>query len=193
MDWKTFISSMIDSLAWPITTGVAIYLLRDAVGTLLERTLRVKHRDTEIEFAEAMGAIKERAEILTPSGVNSESLRADRDRLRKVASIVPRSALLQAWNLLDREVSDLLVHLDVAPEGRSLRTRDVAEYLHNLGLSAAQVNTFLKLRRVMKSIVGPSAFELSEEQVDSYIDLSIDIVSVMQKLRSADDHQVQIG
>ncbi len=185
MDWKSFFVEIVKSLVWPVTTGLIVYFLRDFVAQLLPRISKLRHKDTEIEFAEAMGAIKERAEHIELLDSDLElGLKAEKERLKKLSFIVPRSALLQSWGLIDREVGDYLLEIGASTEEVSLKTSGVIEKIRALGLSKSEMTTFLKLRKIMMSVTGPQEFELAVSEVDSYIDLAIDVVRSIRKARS---------
>tara|TARA_R110002050_G_scaffold102556_1_gene211171 strand:+ start:21 stop:605 length:585 start_codon:yes stop_codon:yes gene_type:complete len=185
MDWKSFFVEMTKSLSWPITVGLTVYFLRDFISGLVPRISKFRHKDTEIEFAETMGAIKERAENIDLAGIELlEELKEEKDRLEKLSLIIPRSALLQSWGLIDREVSDYLLEIGASTDEVSLKTSDVMDKIKSLGLSKSESNTFLNLRKIMKSVTGPEKFELAEDEVESYIELAVDLVGTIRNARS---------
>ena len=183
MDWKNFIVEMTKALSWPIAILCIILFLRGYMSQLLPRISKLKHKDTEIEFAEAMGALKERAENLEIEGNGiAEDLKIEETRLEQLSVILPRSSIIQSWGLIDREVSDLIMEEKISTEDRSLNTSDVTNIVQSIGLDKKSIKTFLQLRKIMKSVTGPSKFSLPDDQVDSYIELAIDLT---QKIRTA--------
>lgn len=60
MDWKEFVVGIVDSVAWPITIGLLIYLMRKQLEELLQRLLKFKHKDTEIEFSKIKNKMERR-------------------------------------------------------------------------------------------------------------------------------------
>lgn len=185
MDWKSFFVEMVRSLAWPVTAGLIVYFLRGFIAELVPRISKFRHKDTEIEFAETIGALRERAENTDLEGKELDNeLKEEKNRLEKLSLIVPRSALLQSWGLIDREVGDYLLDIGASTDEASLKTSDVINEIKSLGLNKSDVNTFLKLRKIMKSVTGPQEFELTSEEVMSYVDLAVDLVGSMRKVRS---------
>ncbi len=73
MDWKEFVADIIKSLAWPTTALIALFLLKDRARELLSRLLKLKHKDTEIEFSKAMQEIEVESSSLSPLGVKGVS------------------------------------------------------------------------------------------------------------------------
>jgi hypothetical protein len=52
MDWMTFIVEMTKALAWPVAGVLGIFYFKGEVAKLLPRLKKLKHKDTELEFAE---------------------------------------------------------------------------------------------------------------------------------------------
>jgi uncharacterized protein (UPF0335 family) len=185
MDWKIFVVEMTKALSWPVAALCIMLFLRGSISQLLPRISKLKHKDTEIEFAEVIGALKERAESLGIEGNGiPKGLKIEETRLEKLAVVLPRSSIIQSWGLIDREVSDLIIEKKVSTEDRSLNTSDVTNVLQSIGLDKKSIKTFLQLRKLMKSVTGPSKFSLEEEQVDSYIELAIDLTHKIRIARS---------
>lgn len=94
MDVLTFISNIIDSIAWPIGITVVAISLRGELKTLLARTKRIKHNDTEFEFSEEIKAASEEASTTLPElpiigFKNAKAL--------ELAKLSPRGAILESW------------------------------------------------------------------------------------------------
>jgi hypothetical protein len=50
MDWKTFVSSLIDSLAWPAIILLALWLFREPFSVVIQSLKRFKYKDFEFEL-----------------------------------------------------------------------------------------------------------------------------------------------
>lgn len=185
MDWKLFTVEITKALSWPLAISFIVLFLRGYISELLPRISKLKHKDTEIEFAEVMGSLKEKAEGLESQEANiAEDLKAEEDRLEKLSFVLPRSSILQAWGLIDKEVSELVLESDIPVDDLLLKTSDVIEVVRSIGLDKKSLKTFMQLRKIMKSIIGPSDFSLPKDQVDSYIELTIDLVHTIRTARS---------
>ena len=57
MDWKTFIAQIINSIAWTLVVVFIVYQLKDRLAELLPRLKKLKHKDTELEFAEKLNEL----------------------------------------------------------------------------------------------------------------------------------------
>ena len=53
MDFVTFTSNAIESLAWPALIGYVLYLFQEPVSVIIQSLKRIKYKDLEIEIDEA--------------------------------------------------------------------------------------------------------------------------------------------
>lgn len=185
MDWKLFVVEMTSAIVWPLTIGLMAIFMRGAISDLISRVLRLRHNDTEIEFAETMSSLIVRAETTVLSDDDmATDLKEERNRLEKLSAVVPRSALNQAWGLVDREVGDYLLESGAETEKTSLSTSDVIRRIKGLGLEKSDLENFMELRKIMKTVARPNDFKLEKEEVDSYIELAVDVAHSMRTTRS---------
>jgi hypothetical protein len=78
MDYKTLISNLIDSAAWPFVFLLSVYWLKDKIGDLIPRINRIKHKDTEVDFSSEEKASES---IETESTTNLAELEEVKDKL----------------------------------------------------------------------------------------------------------------
>ena len=50
MNWREFLASLVDSLAWPAAIVFIAYLLREAIRRRIEALRRISHKGTGTEF-----------------------------------------------------------------------------------------------------------------------------------------------
>ena len=104
MDWKTFIAQMVNTMAWPLVVIFIIYQLKDRLAELLPRLKKLKHKDTELEFSEKLNelvieseASKEEIKLVDKKPEIDEQYKF----LLKLSEISPRSAVLEAYRVLE--------------------------------------------------------------------------------------------
>jgi len=112
MDFLTFMATIIESLAWPASLLVALFMLRMPIGELLPGLRRLKYKDLEVDFGkelEKIEAVMDMVEEKTrPNGelpveVPPEPLPKTRAKLlEKLAEISPNAAILESWRNVDR-------------------------------------------------------------------------------------------
>lgn len=76
MNWKEFSAEIIKAIAWPITVGLIIYLLRREIEKLLQRLLKFRHKDTEVEFSKVKDEIEKSEKQRNPE------LEKEREKLK---------------------------------------------------------------------------------------------------------------
>ncbi|MEC3609205.1 hypothetical protein [Bacillus glycinifermentans] len=57
MDWLEFVSSMVQSLAWPVTLAMIVWLLKEPVSERLKELIKLKYKDFELEFGMRVQAL----------------------------------------------------------------------------------------------------------------------------------------
>jgi hypothetical protein len=101
MDWLTFLSTVIDSIAWPSALIVAVVLLRAELVEAIGRIQSIKHKETQIEFSNRVQEVSREADSSLPERVLPET----KEFMRRIelAELSPRGAILESW--LDVEVA----------------------------------------------------------------------------------------
>ena len=110
MDWLQFFSSLVSSLAWPVTLLAVVFILRGNLGTLFPFIERLKYKDFEIEFRNSLQELAEKSRKAFPNvqTIEMEASGIPRDRLYSLAEISPRSAILEAWLQVEMASAEVL-------------------------------------------------------------------------------------
>ena len=90
MDTLTFISKIVDALAWPGATIIIIFLLKQPFAKILLRISHLKYKDLEFDFGKAL------TEIDDSSSLGNDQLPISATQL-KLAELSPRGAILESW------------------------------------------------------------------------------------------------
>jgi len=54
MDWLTFVTKIIESLAWPVSIVVIVLILKKPISALLPLLRNLKYKDLELSFGEEL-------------------------------------------------------------------------------------------------------------------------------------------
>ena len=182
MGWKEFIVRMTEAIAWPLTMGTILFLLRDKLSGLIGRILSIKHKDTELNFSKAMAEIEDKALALPPE---TEPSGPQVNDLRRLARIVPRAAVTQAWSTLDAEICGIILKSRMKPEGRSVEQSEVYSELKRRGFSIDDIRSIRQLRSARNAMIHPGPeIPMSEEEIDAYIDLASSLTQKLKELGS---------
>jgi hypothetical protein len=112
VQWRDFIASLVDSLAWPGAVVVLVMLLRRQLGELLGgplRRLKVGPGGAELEWHETVGVVATRVAVppVAPDG-GGDGLDAELDNLERLIDKTPSVALQQAFAVVERELGRIV-------------------------------------------------------------------------------------
>jgi hypothetical protein len=121
MDWLTFVSELVKSIAWPITIILCIVFLRKPLGALVPFLRTIKYSDVELQFGREVAKSETVAEKLPPSSAN-KPLQQTRDSLVQLAAVRPRTAIRESWKAVENAVLECATRerLELAPSARSM-------------------------------------------------------------------------
>ncbi len=185
MDWKTFISNIIDSLAWPALIAFIVWQLRDNIASLLPRLRKFRHKDTELEFAEGVNELVKDREI---EGVDKEpqkekkpELRDQFDFLVKLADISPRSAVQESFRVLERATENAVIKAYPDLDTRKFRSPlHMQQLLKDKVLSKQQFHEFNQLRTLRNKAAHAPEFKLHGMPIEGYIDIALSLANSLE-------------
>ncbi len=184
MDWKTFIAQIIDSVIWPGVIVFAIWLLKDKLGELLPRLKKLKHKETEIEFAEKITElVSERSEESQPSVV-AESRESEEqfEFLMKLSDISPRSAVLEAFRTLELASEKAVIKAYPEFEAKDVRhPMQVQKLLKSKVLEPEQYHRIRELRMLRNKAAHMDDFNLHGMPIEAYIDIALTLANQLEQ------------
>lgn len=158
MDWLTFFSDVVGSIAWPVAIVVVILVFRDQLAKLLPSLEALEYKDFKLKFEKRVAQAEKQFEDIVDTQASSERAVVGEDRFdtaRTLAAVAPSAAIVEAWKLFEYELRDgaRRMNLDVSAtlpvhrllrdlEQRGLLPRDVvatAQELRGLRNEAAHV------------------------------------------------------
>jgi hypothetical protein len=178
MDWLTFIASVLQSLAWPLTVITLALIFRNAIKTLLSEIISVKSKWFEIGFDKRIEQVAREAERVLPEhpapiqirvsdavsvhtgddiAVDSNQkvlLQANaQERFLRLVDSHPAAAILESWLDLETDLRKLAEKHDIDRSDK-LSTRQIAQELRERGvLDEETLNIFSKLRDLRNVVV----------------------------------------
>lgn len=180
MDWKQFIAQIIDSLAWPLVAMFVVWHLKDRFAELIPRLKKVKHKETELEFAELVTELVAEAKSgddLAPAN-QTPSVQENYDFLVRLAEISPRSAILEAFRAVESAASIAVVKAYPTLESRSARNSTHRfDLLRGKVLDDSQIKQLNDLRRLRNKAAHMEDFNLQGKPVEDYIDIALAVAN----------------
>ena len=184
LDWKTFIVEMVKAVAWPLVFGIVAFQLKDKITELLPRLRKLKHKDTELEFAEGVDRLVRQQE--SADNVVTSEIKEKHTFLLKLADISPRSAVLEAFREIEISSDKVISKIPAShsAHGRGRISIQMHQQLERLSLSKVEINMFDELRMLRNKAAHDKDFNLHGMPVESYIYLSLNLAN---KIMTAGD------
>lgn len=187
MDWKTFIAEIVKSIAWPIVGGILIYQLKDRIAELLPRLKKLKHKDTEFEFAEKLQELAVHSTEnnkttpkpeKTPEGVEQFKF------LMQLSEISPRSAVVESFRVLENSSAKALAKAyPELVENRFINQNESLKMLSGKILNENQINRFNELRQLRNKAAHMEDFELQNMPIEAYIDIALTLADYLDNYK----------
>ncbi|WP_027328738.1 hypothetical protein [Marinimicrobium agarilyticum] len=181
MDWLTFISLVIDSVAWPFALVATIILLRKELVEAIGRVQSIKHNETQIEFSNRIHEASREAEISLPETATPDTKTFAR-RI-KLAELSPRGAILESW-----------LDVETALEEMGSRYGISAEYIKRSSIHRLQVqlgdynslgkgafNLLQRLKETRNEAVHLTDKEVKTDAAKEYISMANRMVTLLDE------------
>lgn len=191
-DLLTFISSIFASLiglfaacAWPVAIVLLVVLLRQPILDAIPNLTRLKAAGVEFEFSERVQELERRADDAAIPPVD-QALRDEVEpqigRLYNLAEINGRSAILEAWLLVESSISQAALNLGI--DAPKIPSRSFYSLLKKLQIEAPLSQELFsivnELRYLRNKAVHELDFSLGLSETLEYIDLSIRVSNALR-------------
>lgn len=183
MDWRSFIGSIVNSIAWPAAVVIAILLLRRALTRVLQNLSKLKWKDLEIEVtreiaqAEAEAAEGEPLRKLPAPRLPQGSLLY----LRSLAEVSPRAAILEGWLPFEITASRVAEDKGIMKAGSPIQMPALIDGLKREGvLTDGEAKALGRLRAIRNKVVHATE-EVQPADAAEYATLLHQITTNMQK------------
>lgn len=189
MDWLTFISKIMESLAWPIAVIIMVIILRLPLAQLVSLLRKLKYKGLELDFAEKLEKVEteaERADLPRPVSIHPEKMIAginadSRISIRQLAITSPRAAIGEIWRQLESAISDALERKGIALPTQPRRLQTLLQLAQKKEILPPQIIPLIvDLRGLRNQAVHEREFNLDVDQALEYIDLSERVILSLQ-------------
>jgi len=172
MDGPTFFSIVIASLAWPVTVIVLVCRLRPEISLLISFLKKVKAGPIEAEFEREVKELRTEVEADLP--VPADPVSPARQRILQLANISPRSAIIEAWQMVEFAAQSLVLPITSSPtEKVETATRQWRRLQSSGRLTRSQVSMYADLRGLRNQAVHAPDFNPSYEATLNYIEAAL--------------------
>lgn len=188
MDCLTFLSKVIEAIAWPGTAIFFFAIVRKELPAIAKSLRRLKYKDMELEFGAATQAIASEVKQAVPSPEKEISLSGHpqataQAKLEAIAELAPRAAILEAWLQVEAAAADVIRSKGLASLTSFPGPLRLREGLQKGGiLNSRQVAIFEQLRTLRNEAVHVPDAEFTKLAVASYIESAISMASYLEGL-----------
>ena len=181
MDWKTFIVEIVRALAWPVVVCLVTFLLKEKLSELLPRIKKLKHNNTEFEFAEGVGDLVKKYKDVEPAIEENSTSKEFTDKhlfISKLAEISPRSAVIEAFREVELTASKAVSKLTDPSSGGGARSiARLRLQLESTSLSKDDLDLLQQLGILRNKAAHYKDFDLHGMPIQTYIKLSLGLAS----------------
>lgn len=187
MSTLEFFSSLVQSLAWPISVILIIFILRKPISELTKGISKVKYQDLEIDFGKKLAKIEQ--QISSKDNIKSNNLILQPDSvegLETIAYISPKSSIVMAWTLLEKELNEVIHRLIKSPE--SILDNSLSENINLLCgrnlIDSETIKAINDLRKLRNSAAHDNINEkkITTELALKYYNITQKIIAILRSL-----------
>ena len=173
-----FVSSLVNSLAWPVSILIILISFKKYIIKIIPSIEKLKYKDFEVEFSKKMKELvdKSKKDIERLSFAEDAANESSENELFGLVDISPRSAILESWLLVETAASKALQKKDpeMIKKTYMVAPLRLGEYLkHNQLINESQLEVYNKLREIRNKAVHISEARFDIGEVIEYIKLSI--------------------
>lgn len=184
MDWLTFISSLVGSLAWPIVVLTGLYMFRRSIRDLVPSIRRLKYKEFEADFGRELEEVKKiTSDISDIKKLPDYSSDGKFQKLLTVASVAPNAAVLEAFREVEFAARNRLEKENSTPDMSSAAPyRLIQRILEAKGiLDRKGIKVFDELRTLRNKVAHAGEYEISPAQATEYVEISWTIIEALNK------------
>ncbi|WP_424146530.1 hypothetical protein [Spongiibacter marinus] len=191
MNWLEFISSIVGSLAWPACVIGVTFLVKAEIPQLIRSLRRLKYKDLELEFEKSFKEIADKSKEAFPNSsegvlILGQSQEEQEKRLSYVSDLAPRSAIVEAWLLVESAAIDAVRKSGVAPLKSMPGPMRLRDYLVKAQLlNQEQQAVFEKLRVLRNQAVHAIDAEFSSSAVKNYVESALQMAIYLEEKSDA--------
>lgn len=187
MDFITFLSNFIDSVAWPISIVVLAMIFRSPISELIQVLKKLKYKDFEIEFdLEAKKLHAEVAKELPYREIIDDEDMSEKNKLLQLSQISPHAAILNSWSQVENEA--FLAVKRLKPELAGKEINNWLLVIHTLlsdgRLDGEKFKQFRKLGSLRNQIAHNIDLPISQEGALEYIESALILKRHLKNINS---------
>jgi hypothetical protein len=186
MDWLTFVTKIIEAIAWPTVAIVALLVFRKSIIRLVPMLRRLKTKILEVEFGEDLKRIELDADAAGLPPPDEKQLLAQKSRIERIKSDRawgPVAAIVEAWTGIEFLVTDLYALRNKKPPQQYMELLRFVEELRGADeIDDDSFRVFRELRDLRNKSVHSKPGAISAWQAQEYILLANRLANLFRQL-----------
>lgn len=185
MDWLTFIAALTKALAWPATVlGIAV-IFRKTLIDQIPLLKRFKYNNLELDFYRDINELKADALKAVPLSLQQEQAAIPTSRLRALATLSPKSVVMEAWSQLEESILRCIYRKDIGSPEMGLRgsSRLGHALFHANLIDENQFDLFHRLRELRNRAAHDRSLDVSPQIALSYAESAERLVVHLDSVR----------
>lgn len=176
MDLLTFISKMVEALAWPVLIGCVLFVVKDRLPDIVASIRTLKYKGVEMTFGSEVKAVAAVVQHVLPAweaaALGPINLEADvQHRIENIADYSPRGAILEAWLRVEKAAADVIVNRKLGNMPRFRGPQRLATLLYEGSVfDKEQAKAFDSLRHLRNEVVHVTDAQFTPTVVTQYIE-----------------------
>ncbi|MGB2256057.1 MAG: hypothetical protein ACPH56_13595 [Spongiibacter marinus] len=167
------------------------FLVKAEIPQLIRSLRRLKYKDLELEFEKSFKEIADKSKEAFPNSsegvlILGQSQEEQEKRLSYVSDLAPRSAIVEAWLLVESAAIDAVRKSGVAPLKSMPGPMRLRDYLVKAQLlNQEQQAVFEKLRVLRNQAVHAIDAEFSSSAVKNYVESALQMAIYLEEKSDA--------
>ena len=173
-----FISSIVDSIAWPLAIVILLLFFKKYIIQLIPFVTSLKYKDLEVQFSEKVKQLVNISQdnIKKLTDMHDDLNISRENKLYGLLDISPRAAIIESWLLVETAASKALQKKDpeICKKTTMIAPARLGKYLQEYKLlTDIQFTIYDNLREMRNNAVHIGDTQFNKNDVTEYIQLSI--------------------
>ncbi len=176
-----FIAKVIDSLVWPITAIVGLFVLKPILENILQRIKSIRYREFAADIESSLDEVSELSGSIS-SNIQSEEENAQYEHFARLAKYSTSAAITEVWKLVEFESIGVLG--DTFDLRRLSGFRLEQELFDRKLLDANMVGAMRELRYIRNQAAHFYDFEIPLDQALKFVVTALGIAYSLRAKKS---------
>lgn len=192
MDVLQFVSSIISSLAWPVTLIVLVWMLRDPIQRVLLTITKLQYKELRVDFGRELKELEKKAEAIAvkpsrhaalppPERKEPNQTLEDAERL---LDVFPEPAVALAWSAVETALSNAITQFAASTDFLPHDSTSIVRRLAEQGvIDSDTADVINRLRNLRYIAVHGGGIPVTTDEVREYLAIARGVVGKLNTLQ----------